>query len=120
MFGMSSIEFWEGEPQLYWAYRFSYIKQKELEQKQNAKQMQLNCWLQGKINDIAFEIALNNALNKHKKQFPTFENLFKEKTIEDTDRYKELSSQMEGITDNDLRQQIEFNYWARLDMRKGG
>ena len=120
MFGMSSIEFWEDDPQLYWAYRFSYIKQKEFEQKQKIQEMQLNCWLQGKINNIAFEIALNNAFSKHAKQFPSFEKLFVEKNIEDTDRYKELSQQMEGVKDNDLKQQIEFNYWARLDMRKGG
>ena len=120
MFGMSSIEFWEDDPQLYWAYRFSYIKQKEFEQNQKIQEMQLNCWLQGKINNIAFETALYNTFNKHPKQFPSFEKMFNSNDIKDTKRYKELSSQMEGIEDNDLRQQIEFNYWARLDMRKGG
>ena len=31
MFGMSSDEFWEQDPKLYWAYRTFYLKQKEIE-----------------------------------------------------------------------------------------
>lgn len=40
-YGMSVKEFWEDDPDLFWAYRFSYyIKQKEEQEKFNS-----NAWL---------------------------------------------------------------------------
>lgn len=114
MYGMSSIEFWEGEPKLYWAYRFSYLKRMEVEQQIEVEKMRQSCWLQGKINEIAFEVALNNCLSKKKVEFPSFERTFKEEKIKNEKIYNDLKEQLEGVTDEDLRQQIEFNYWARL------
>lgn len=114
MFGMSSIDFWENEPQLYWAYRFSYLKEQEINQKLETHKMQLTCWLQGKINEIAYEVAINNAMSKKKVEFPTFEKMFEKQQLSETKAYKELSEQLEDVEDNDVRQQIEFNYWARL------
>lgn len=114
MYGMSSIEFWEQDPKLYWAYRFSYIKKQELENKLEILKMRQNCWLQGKINHVAFEVALNNALSKKKIEFPSYDAFFKETELKESKHYKELSKKLENIEDKDVRQQIEFNYWARL------
>ena len=49
MFGMSSTDFWEGDPQLYWAYRTFYLKQKEME----AEQTKYNAWLLGNMQCMA-------------------------------------------------------------------
>ena len=114
MFGMSSIDFWDNEPQLYWAYRFSYLKEQEINQKIETQKMQLNCWLQGRINEIAFEVALNNSLSKKKIDFPSYDYFFKESELKNSKHYKELSEKLENVEDKDVRQQIEFNYWARL------
>lgn len=114
MFGMSSIDFWENDPQLYWAYRFSYLQKIEMETKMQREQMQLNCWLQGKINEIALETALQNAFSKKKAKFPTYESLFHKQENIDEKIYNDLSQQLKGVEDKDIRNQIEFNYWARL------
>lgn len=114
MFGMSSIDFWENDPQLYWAYYFSYIKKIEIETKMQREQMQLNCWLQGKINEIALETALQNAFSKKKAKFPTYSQMFKEQEIKNEQIYSDLAEQLKDEKDENRRQQIEFNYWARL------
>lgn len=114
MFGMSSIDFWENDPQLYWAYHFSYMKKMETETKMQREQMQLNCWLQGKINEIALETALQNAFSKKKAKFPSYESLFKEQEIKNEKIYNDLAQKLENVEDKDVRQQVEFNYWARL------
>ena len=114
MFGMSSIEFWEGEPQLYWAYRFSYEKQIEFEQKKEIEQLRLACWLQGKTNEIAVSIALNNAFNKKHKSYPTYEEMFSVKKEKNAQIRNDLAKRLKGVTDKEERGNIEFNYWARL------
>lgn len=114
MYGMSSIDFWENDPQLYWAYHFSYIKKIEIEMKMQREQMQLNCWLQGRINEIALETALQNAFSKRKAAFPTYESLFNAQDRKNEKIYSDLEQKLKGVTDKDERQQIEFNYWARL------
>lgn len=111
MFGMSSEEFWEEEPQLYWAYRFSYEKQQEFLNKKEIEQLKLGCWLQGKTTEIAVSIALNNGFSKKKQTFPTYEEFFKEKEKKVN---KELEALLEGVIDKDERASIEFNYYARI------
>ena len=113
MFGMSSKEFWEEEPQLYWAYRFSYEKEQEFIQKKEMEELKLVCWLQGKTTEIAVSIALNNAFSKKKQTFPTFEEFYKGK---DSNRpiNEELEKLLDGVEDKEERASIEFNYWARI------
>lgn len=113
MFGMSSTEFWDEDPQLYWAYRFSYEKRMEFEQKKEIEQIRLACWLQGRANETAYSIALNNAFGKKKIEYPSFKEFYK--TKKDKNKVvQELTKRLEGVTDKDVRGQIEFNYWARL------
>ena len=113
MFGMSSKEFWEEEPQLYWAYRFSYEKEQEFLQKKQTYEMKLGCWLQGKTTEVAVSTALNNAFSKNKKQFPSYQEFFNEDTFSKPAN-EELAKLLEGVEDKDERASIEFNYWARL------
>lgn len=111
MFGMSSTEFWEDDPQLYWSYRVSYVRKKETEIKEKTELMKYCCWLQGSVNNVAVSVALNNAFTKKKIEYPSFEKMFNEKL--DTPK-TELQKELEKETDNDIRQQKEFNYWARM------
>lgn len=96
MFGMSSTDFWENDPQLYWAYRTFYLKQKEME----IEEQKYNAWLLGNMQSIATSISLSNAFGKGEaKPFPEYEEIF-QNTLN-----KEKKEQ--------LSPEQEFIYWAR-------
>lgn len=64
-YGMSVKEFWEGNPDLFWAYRFSYYnKIKEQQEIFNA-----NAWLQGAYFCEGMSVAINNAFNSKKIEY---------------------------------------------------
>lgn len=95
MFGMSSTDFWEGDPQLYWAYRTFYLKQKEME----AETIRYNAWLQGNVQSIAVSVSLKNAFGKGEAiNFPKYDELFDNNP---NGKEKQLSPEE------------EFVYWAR-------
>ncbi len=97
---MSSIEFWEEDPQLYWAYRTFYLKKEEME----AEKYRYSCWLEGNINYIATSSSLRDGFSKGKpKGFPKFEELFKNGKIN-----------IDNSINKDVIQQQEFNSWARM------
>ena len=78
-YGMSIKDFWEEDPELFWAYRFSYInKIKQQEEINN-----YNAWLQGMYFFEGVSIALANSFGKAKLKYPTqpygFEKENKEK-----------------------------------------
>lgn len=98
---MSSTEFWESDPQLYWAYRTFYLKQKEVEM----EQLKYDAWLKGSMNYIAVSTALNNAFSKQKANYPTFDELFKNSKQEN----KELTKK-----DVERIAQEQYNAWARF------
>ena len=105
MFGMSSKEFWEDDPQLYWSYRTFYLKKIESE----TEKLNYENWLNGSYTYLAVSIALNNAFSKKKLEYPDKPlgaKIEKPKT--------KLQQILEKEKDKDIRQQIEFNYWARL------
>ena len=60
---MTDKEFWEDDPQLYWSYLILYKKKMEFEN----EQLRYSCWLQGKMNCIAYSVAMANAFGKNKK-----------------------------------------------------
>lgn len=62
-YGMSVKEFWEDNPDLFWAYRFSYFN--KLKNEQEAMNFQL--WLQGAYFFEAVSVALANSFGKGKK-----------------------------------------------------
>ena len=100
MFGMSSEEFWENDPQLYWAYRTFYLKQKEEE----IKAIQHKVWLQGELNYVGFKIALSKLFKSNNVEYPRFEEIFQNEKKE-----KKLSK-----NEVNLKVQEEFNAWARF------
>ena len=102
---MSSKEFWEDDPQLYWAYRTFYLQKT----KNDAEIKNYEAWLQGSYTCIAVSTALNNAFAKQKVQYPD-----KPLGTEQEKGKTELQKQLEQINDKDIRQQTEFNFWARL------
>ena len=105
MFGMSSKEFWEDDPQLYWAYRTFYLEKL----KKDADTINYEAWLKGSYTCIAVSVALNNAFAKQKVKYPE-----KPMGMEDEKIKGKLQEQLEQIEDKDIRQQTEFNFWARL------
>lgn len=62
---MSVKEFWEDDPDLFWAYRFSYIQRMKQEQEINNQ----NMWLQGAYIYEAVSVALSNAFSKVKHKY---------------------------------------------------
>lgn len=106
MFGMSSEEFWEEDPQLYWSYRTFYFKKKEIEQ----EELKFNCWLNGKINSISTGVAISNCFSKTKSKYPTYEEMFGTKTEQEVKKLtpKEKQNKLNMTVQN------EWNAWARF------
>lgn len=104
MFGMSSEDFWENDPQLYWAYRTFYLKKLEIEQKSKMEHIKYDSWLKGNLNYVAHSIALSNSFSKSKKEFPEYDKVFENKKEE------------KKLTKNEINIacQEQINAWARM------
>ncbi len=63
---MSMKEFWEDDPDLFWAYRFSYFEKVNMEQ----ESYNHRAWLQGVYFYDALVVALTNAFSKSKIYYP--------------------------------------------------
>lgn len=63
---MSSKEFWEDDPDLFWAYRFSFYNN----EKRKADEVDFKAWLNGAYFYEAVSVALNNAFSKTKVEYP--------------------------------------------------
>lgn len=102
MFGMSSTDFWENDPQLYWAYRTFYLKQREVER----EDLKYEVWLRGSIDFMATSLAIKNNFSNNGKPYPTYDELFGEENI---------NKEQTKLTKKDIDKQIinEFNAWAR-------
>ena len=103
MFGMTSKEFWEDDPQLYFSYRTFYLKKKEIENMEKMEYLKYESWLKGNMSYIATSISLNNAFSKNGKEFPKYEEIY---TKEEKQKKK---------TKNEINIQVqnEWNQWAR-------
>lgn len=64
-YGMSIKEFWEDNPDLFWAYRFSYFNKLKFE----SEQVNYNAWLQGAYICEGMQVAINNCFNKQKVEY---------------------------------------------------
>lgn len=64
---MSVKDFWENDPELFWAYRFSYINKLKRESELN----NYNAWLQGMYFFEGITIALANSFGKADYKYPT-------------------------------------------------
>ena len=107
MFGMSSDDFWENDPQLYWAYRTFYLKQKEVEQ----EEMKYEIWLKGSIDFMATSMAIQNSFGKANNKYPSYEELFNGKKQESSD--KKGSNAKKTKKSIDIQVQEENIAWAR-------
>lgn len=104
MFGMSDREFWEDDPQLYWAYQTFYLKSK----KDEIEQQNYNAWLQGIYVLSALNQSLSGVFGKkgqkkdiYPKQPIDFnKNIDNKKVLTKEEKEKNLVN--------------EFNAWARL------
>ncbi len=103
MYGMSSKEFWEDDPQLYWAYRTFYFKNLELEEQKR----DYNCWLSGYYNYYALTTALSNMFRKK----GTKPNEYMDKPM--LQKLQEKQDAKREINDKNIYQQQQFNAWAR-------
>ena len=65
-YGMSVKEFWEDNPDLFWAYRFSYYK-KNID---NQELLNYKAWLHGAYIYEALMISLGNCFGKEKNNYP--------------------------------------------------
>lgn len=102
MFGMSSEDFWENDPKLYWAYRTFYLKKKET----FYEEMRYDAWLKGSMNYMAVSYSLNNSFNKQKINYPSYEEL--NNGMKKTKENKKMTKkEIDEMAVN------EFNYWAR-------
>ena len=99
MFGMSSTDFWENDPQLYWAYRTFYLKKNEME----VELTKYNAWLNGNMQSIGTTIAISQTFGNNKQiQFPDYEKAFS-----DSPNKKLSKDEAQDYI------QEELNYWAR-------
>lgn len=98
-YGMSVKEFWEDDPDLFWAYRFSYYNKV----KEDQRNLNFQAWLQGAYFHEAVSVALANSFGKNKKASYTSKpyNL----TKEDEEReFKEKQKNLEQQIKNRILQ----------------
>ena len=63
---MSIKDFWENDPELFWAYRFSYITK----MKREIEAQNYNAWLQGLYFYEGVSIAIANGFGKATLKYP--------------------------------------------------
>ena len=108
MFGMSEKEFWEDDPQLYWAYQTFYFKKKQ----SDLEQMNYNTWLQGIYVLSALNQSLSGVFGKKGQKndiYPKEPISFNNKVDEKKEFTKEEKEKI--YVDS-------FNAWARIHDRK--
>lgn len=59
IYGMSYDEFWNKDPELFFSYRFSYLKRIEIQR----EEINFGSWLNGLYNYKAYAVALHNAFD---------------------------------------------------------
>lgn len=108
-YGMSVKEFWEDNPDLFWAYRFSYYTKLKNEQ----EMFNNNAWLQGAYFHEAISVALCNAFSKQKVEYSKQPYNFnkKEETKEQQsnaliEKLKGRVTQVQAILNDNNKQQV--------------
>jgi hypothetical protein len=102
---MSSTDFWENDPQLYWAYRTFYLRK----QGYDIENMKYNAWLNGNMQSLGTQIAIGKTFGKnHQVQFPQYKELF--------ENVEEPQKETKPLTKEEKNRlvQEEFNSWARF------
>lgn len=85
IYGMTSQEFWFGNPQDYFVYQDAFVAKQKLEH----DEVDIVAWMYGKYNLLAFSQVYNNAFSKNSKEIYPKEPMSitsknkKEETLED-------------------------------------
>jgi len=124
-YGMSIKEFWEDNPDLFWAYRFSYFTKL----KSNQELFNQNAWLQGAYFHEAVSVALHNTFSKQKitytnSPYGVKKEELKEETIKKqseilTKRIMERVSQVQAIKGEDKSSTTEKGNTKGGEIRRG-
>lgn len=91
-YGMSVKEFWEDDPDLFWAYRFSYLER----QKSNQEMFNDNAWLQGAYFYEAISVALCNAFGKSKLEYSKKPYGYVNESDDKQEKTKKLIAELKG------------------------
>lgn len=92
-YGMSTKEFWEDDPELFWAYRFSYLERIRREK----EMFNERAWLQGAYFYDAVSVALSQAFGDKKAQYrDTPYELEQDKNREETPKQNLLEEQLKA------------------------
>lgn len=100
---MTEKEFWEDDPQLYWAYHIFFTRQ----QKRKQEEEQYKAWLQGNLAYIAYSCALRDGFGKDStnKGFPKYEVIFASTSQINDDRTISQKREEQLLAQN--------QFWAR-------
>lgn len=107
-YGMSVKEFWEDNPDLFWAYRFSYFNKLKIEQ----EIFNNNAWLQGAYFHEAVSVALCNAFSKSKVEYSKQPYGLNKDEVKEQEsnalvaKLKNRVSQVQSILKNDKKQEL--------------
>jgi hypothetical protein len=107
MYGMSSKEFWEDDPKLYWSYRTFYLKKLEEEELKTDYQ----CWLEGAYIFNALNIVYSNMFAKDGEQPKEYFDKPIYVKIKENETYK--GKEIDPNVKSQMQQQDDFNKWAR-------
>lgn len=105
MFGMSDKEFWEDDPQLYWAYQTFYLKSKEVE----IEQINYNAWLQGIYTLSALNQSLSGMFGKKGQK----KDIYPKKPIDFNENKIDTKNMSKEEKESNIIQ--NFNSWARIN-----
>lgn len=89
---MSIKDFWESDPELFWAYRFSYINKL----KRESELQNYNAWLQGLYFFDGISIALANSLGKENYKYPEFPYGQEKEEIPQISEQEKLTIELKG------------------------
>ena len=104
MFGMSSTDFWENDPQLYWAYRTFYLKKRKID----SEDIKYNAWLNGNTQSVGAQLAIARTFGKNAQvEYPEYSKMFEDTNIKEGERVLTKEEKNKLVQD-------EFNAWARF------
>lgn len=89
---MSVKEFWEEDPDLFWAYRFSFYNKSIREQ----EIFNHNAWLQGAYIYEAVSVAVCNSFSKQKAKYSEKPYDFKQKEISPEEEKKNAVNELKA------------------------
>lgn len=106
-YGMSIKDFWESDPELFWAYRFSYINKLKRENEEK----NYNAWLQGLYFFEGVSIAIANSFGKANLKYPQVPYGFEDKNTDGT----KLTEQEKAVIELKGRVAQVQSLWKQKD-----